>query len=426
MALTDLSTRYDLANELHTRPFPAIKAPATAYFLAIKKQKDAAARNKSKDRKQLIALLDRFGAAHPQPDATHYSGVIGKYYLKWESHSEFVTYSIFDHSQSQAFATPVTDVFPQDWLDTMPGARLCSASITIQIGIEKSKVMPKLAKWFVPESLAVSQVLGGQAAICSDFRIDTSGDVRFAVFVDPKMGAQRIGRTVQRLCEIETYKCMAMLGFSKSRMITAELGRLEANVTQLTGSMMGNGAQSYADSLNQLLQLSQEVEKLIANTSYRFGATFAYETIVKDRIQVLGEEKYHGRQTFREFMMRRFDPAMRTVSASKRRLDDLSKRTERASTLLRTQVEVERSAQNQTLLESMDQRAALQLRLQKTVEGLSIVAISYYAVNLLGYVAAPVFAYWSLSKTTALSALAIPVMVCVWLMVKRIRKKLDG
>ena len=60
----------------------------------------------------------------------------------------------------------------------------------------------------------------------------------------------------------------------------------------------------------------------------------------------------------------------------------LSLRATRAADLLRTRVDVALQAQNQSLLESMDSRSALQLRLQQTVEGLSVVAISYYAVGL--------------------------------------------
>jgi uncharacterized membrane-anchored protein len=67
----------------------------------------------------------------------------------------------------------------------------------------------------------------------------------------------------------------------------------------------------------------------------------------------------------------------------------MAERAERAAELLRTRVDVERSAQNQRLLESMDRRADLQLRLQHTVEGLSVVAISYYAVSLAAYLLAP-------------------------------------
>ena len=123
--------------------------------------------------------------------------------------------------------------------------------------------------------------------------------------------------------------------------------------------------------------------------------------------------------------MRRFDPAMRTVKSTQTRLRSMSDRALRASDLLRTRVDVERSAQNQTLLTSMDRRADLQLRLQRTVEGLSVVAISYYAVNLVLYLTGPLEKGFGISKTT-LAAIATPVIVLlVWLLVQRIRRHVD-
>jgi uncharacterized membrane-anchored protein len=158
--------------------------------------------------------------------------------------------------------------------------------------------------------------------------------------------------------------------------------------------------------------------------SFRFGATAAYEAIVNQRIEVLREQRIEGRQTFAEFMMRRYDPAMRTVKSSESRLAAMAERAERAAELLRTRVDVERSAQNQKLLESMDQRADLQLRLQRTVEGLSTVAISYYAVNLLAYLLEPTAHALHISHGALLAGLVPIVVLAVWLMVRRIRKTL--
>jgi uncharacterized membrane-anchored protein len=162
----------------------------------------------------------------------------------------------------------------------------------------------------------------------------------------------------------------------------------------------------------------------VAQSSFRFGATAAYEQIVHQRIGALREDRFEGRQTFGEFMMRRYDPAMRTVTATKARLAAMSDRAMRAGDLLRTRVDVERSAQNQALLESMDRRADVQLRLQRTVEGLSVVAISYYAVSLAGYLLYPVAEALGLSKGMVTAAVTLPVIALVWWMVQRIRKKL--
>jgi len=176
--------------------------------------------------------------------------------------------------------------------------------------------------------------------------------------------------------------------------------------------------------LHALLQLSAELESMAAQSSFRFGATRAYEAIVDQRITALREQRFKGRQTLAEFMMRRYDPAMRTVKSAEARLGAMSDRAIRAGDLLRTRVDVERSAQNQALLESMDRRADLQLRLQETVEGLSVVAISYYAVSLAGYLLYPLTEPLGVSKGMLTTIVTVPVILAVWGMIRRIRKKI--
>ena len=181
-------------------------------------------------------------------------------------------------------------------------------------------------------------------------------------------------------------------------------------------------ARDAEETLNDLLNISARLESLAVAHSFRFGATGAYEAIVNQRVTVLRETRFNGRQTFGEFMMRRYDPAMRTVKSAERRLEQMAERAERAGELLRTRVDVERQGQNQKLLESMDRRADLQLRLQYTVEGLSVVAISYYAVSLATYLLLPLAEAMHWPKS-ALTAGLVPVVAgLVWLMVRRIRK----
>ena len=174
-----------------------------------------------------------------------------------------------------------------------------------------------------------------------------------------------------------------------------------------------------------MLRHSAELERLDAQVAFRFGATWAYQAIVDQRIDVLREERFKGRQTFYEFMMRRYDPAMRTVRSTETRLTTLVDRARRAGELLRTKVDVERSAQNQALLESMDKRADLQLRLQKTVEGLSVVAISYYAVSLVGYLAYPLAEVVGMTKGALTALITLPVVGAVWYLVHRIRRSME-
>lgn len=423
--IADHPLRYALANELHARPFPVLAVPSRAAFLAIKPERDAAARDRDADRAHLIALLDRFGAPHPQPEATHYFGQIGRHRLKWESHTEFVTYTVFaDGVSERPFDASTFGVLPLDWLSDAPGIRVTSALVHVEDLGDVSDASRKLDDWFVSESLATSMVLDEIGIVAGDFRIDEAGHMRFAVFVEPGTSRRRIGRIVQRLCEIETYKAMSMLGLARVREMSPKMAELDQTLSRLMEDMAGDAA-APDETLKSLLQTSSELENMIAHSAFRFGATGAYEAIVNQRIEILREERFEGRQTLGEFMMRRFDPAMRTVKATEARLQAMSERSTRAGNLLRTRVDVERSAQNQALMESMDRRSDLQLRLQKTVEGLSVVAISYYAVNLVTYVLAPLGEPLGVPKLM-IAALATPVVILlVWAMIRRIRRSVE-
>ncbi len=423
--IADHPLRYAMANELHARPFPSVEAPSRAAYLAIKPASNAAGRDRDADRAHLIDLLDRFGAQHPQPDATHYFGTIGKHQLKWESHTEFVTYTIFGVGLAERPFDAVTfDVFPKDWLEAAPGTRVTSALIVIEVADGDDGIIEKARDWFVPESLAISRVIEDDLIVAGDFRIDHNGHMRFAVFARSHVGNRRVGRVVQRLCEIETYKAMSMLGLSRARGLGGKMAAFDETLTSLLEDMRRT-MDDPAKVLQSLLEVSGEIENALAKSSFRFGATGAYETIVNQRIAVLREERFMGRQTFSEFMMRRFDPAMRTVKSTQERLQAMSDRALRASDLLRTRVDVERSAQNQDLLTSMDKRADLQLRLQRTVEGLSVVAISYYAVNLVLNITGPLESTLGVGKVT-MAAVATPIVLgLVWFMVNRIHKHME-
>ena len=424
--LRDHFRRYELANELHARPFPVIGIPSRAAFLAIKRETDAANRDRALDRAHLEALLDRFGAKHPPPGATHFFGQLGKHRLKWESHTEFVTYTLFsDGVAERPFDGTVYGDFPADWLAEAPGVRLTSALIRVEVRPDDAVIEKKLNDWFVPESLAVSSVLDDSAVVASDFRIDTAGHIRFAVFATQETGERRIGRIVQRLTEIETYKTMAMLALPRARALSADLGEMDQTLSDLVGALRAGEAQT-EQTLAGLLTIGSDLETMLARSSFRFGAMEAYEALVQQRIAILREERYHGRQSLAEFMMRRFDPAMRTCRSVQRRMEAMAERAKRAGDLLSTRVNVDRSEQNARLLQSMDERAALQLRLQKTVEGLSVVAISYYALGLVSALVYPLGAGAGWSKEMVSAAAVLPVVAAVWFVVRRIRKGMDG
>lgn len=420
----DHPLRYQLANELHARPFPAMQSPSTVIYLAVKQPKEAVHRERSLDLAHLKALLDRHGVPHPQPGATHHSAQLGRHTLKWEQHTEFVSYTFYgDGLSARAFDPADFDIFPADWLEDAPGERVTSLMLRILPRPQQSQIKAALQDWFVPESLAVAEVLDGSAVVAGDFRIDPAGHMRFALFADAASGSQRIGRIVQRLCEIETYRAMSMLGFSRARGLSPDIGALDTHLSEMMAQMTSDTVPA-EQTLRQLLSVSAELEAMAARSAFRFGATGAYEALVNQRIGLLRETRYEGFQMFSEFMLRRYEPAMRTVKSTEKRIGTLADRARRGGELLRTRVDVDRSAQNQALLASMDRRADQALRLQHTVEGLSVVAISYYAVSLVAYLMYPVSVLLGMSKGMVTALITLPVVALVWLAVRRLKKTL--
>jgi len=422
--LIDHPLRHATASELHARPFPHISAPARAAFFAYTSAQNDSGRREAADREHFLRLLDHYGVAHPADTESHFFGQLDEVWIKWECHTEFVTYTAFvDDLSDSAFDGSEFSIFPAAWQAALPGTTLSSTSIRIEEDQDTQSIKNKLEDWFVSESLAASRVLDSAAVIAGDYRMDDNGNMRFAVFVPASTGRRRVGRIVQRLNEIEVYKTMSMLGLMRARTLSVELNSVDTNLSALVADLADDKVPA-EDNLNGLLKLSADLEGHSAAVAYRFSASKAYAAIVAQRIEVLRETQFEGRQTFREFMMRRFDPAMRTVQALDSRLQDLISRAIRTGDLLRTRVDVERQTQNQELLSSMNRRADAQLRLQRTVEGLSVVAISYYATGLSLYVLAPFSGLIGLSKGV-LTAAVVPLVVgAVYLALRQIRKRI--
>lgn len=424
----DHPQRYPMTHELHARPFPPLSAPCQAIHLAFMPH-DEAQRDPATQRAHLEALIDRFGAPRPAKDADHYYGQVGRVRLKWERHTEFVSYTLFEDGHADTpFALAVDRLAPADWLASAPGLLLSAIRVHVE-AVDSAEAAERalnerLQKHFVAESLTGAHVGGGQATVFGDFRIHEDGFTRFAVLAGPTSGSRRLGRIVQRLVETETYRILSMLALPVAREVSSKLNRIEVELNTLIGDIAGD-AQDDRETLSHLTRLSAAIESLSADTAFRFAASSAYAALVEQRIEALRETRAADRQTLAEFMARRFRPAMRTIHAAMRRLTDLTGRAARAAALLSARVNVAVETQNRDLLESMNRRAELQLQLQHTVEGLSVVAISYYAVGLAGYLIKPLSKAFDIDPNVLIALVAVPVIGAVWGFIRRIRASMD-
>ena len=376
----DHPLRSVLIEEVHARPFAALQPPEQASHLAFVSGEDAAA----EDFAHLVRSCQHYGVSLPTHGLRHFTFDFGTFRLKWERHGEFCTYTFFRHNAfEQPFSTSVISTVPREWLEAIPGKRLVAVHVAVDPRDGPPRTAADLAAIFQSETLSSSRVFGGAAQTWTDFAVHEDGFGRILVR-DIALDHFEAGRLVQRLLEIETYRMMALVALPLVQEHGPQIRQIEEETAQIARSMSEiAGLEDTRTTLVRLSRLSADVEGITARLSYRVDATRAYFALVRRRIERLREERVQRLQTIEEFMERRLAPAMQTCETAVRRLDSLSRRLARASDLLRTQVDVALQEQNRDVLLSMDRRARLQSRLQRTLEVISIVALTYYLAVLL-------------------------------------------
>ena len=425
--------RRRLADEVHARPPVAVERPGVVSALALLRRPDD-----GDDLAPLRMLLQRHGAALATPSGPHAVAQIDGLRIKWERHSEFTSYTFIralDVDRLAALAQLATafDALPPDWLAALPGQMIKAIDITFLPAGETAPAVDELLRLFTGSTLVGSGVSDSAAWVFTDFQLSDDGRGRWLVLDSHLTHGQR-ARVVQRLLEIGIYRVMAMLAFPVARELAASLTGAEARLSAITARIAQLGAHGVASAasereeralLDDLTRLAAEVENGVATSTFRFAAAQAYWNLVQTRVGELREARLAGVPTISEFLERRLAPAINTVLATARRQQELSARIARASELLRTRVDIAREEQNQRLLAAMERRGKLSLRLQQTVEGLSVAAITYYAVGLIGYLAKALHGAWPSLNPDWITAGSIPILAyAIWRAVHRVRREL--
>jgi uncharacterized membrane-anchored protein len=379
---SDHPERLALADEVHARPPEPLELPSRASYVAVLLDAD----ERERESLHIVGLCALHGVAPPAAGVTQFSTQLGAVRLKWERHGEFSGYTFIARGLSATpFSEPAASLLPAGWLAQVPGRTIVAAHAKlVRIG-EEAPDLAAVAEHFEGNIVVGAGVGEGAGYAFTDFRVHADGHARF-ILMDRSFTPRQAGRMMQRLFEIEAYRMMALLSLPIARRQSPRIVAIERALAELTGGIAREDGNE-EDLLHELTRLAAEIESGLSASQFRFGATRAYAELVRTRISELREVRIPGIQTIEEFMARRFTPAVATSTTVSQRLHDLSERVAQASGLLATRVGIAREKQNQTLLASMDRRAKLQLRLQQTVEGLSVAAIVYYVAGLVGYLA---------------------------------------
>jgi uncharacterized membrane-anchored protein len=402
--------------EIHARPYALVPSSRVIFQLAFMMDGGSGV-----DHAVMAEMSRQRGVSPPGRDARHHTMQWGPGTLRWEQHTEFSTW-FWDGPMPERFGGEVTSHPFGDGFRP-PGSLI--SGIRLEIRPDSPDIENAVAQ-FDQTSLCYGEVKNGQASIYTDFRQNGDGLTQILV-VDRGLTPAGTGALVQRLLEIETYRTLAMLGLPLAQTLSPEIRRIEDGLTGITQRMRGEPRADADGVLADLTRLAADLEANAAVALYRFGASRAYYGIVQERIRSLAETSIPGYETLGMFLERRLAPAMRTCQSVEERQANLSRKLARANGLVRSWIDVELERQNGALLQAMNKRAELQLRLQQTVEGLSVAAISYYVVGLFGYlVKAFVHEGDRIEPTTITGAFVPLALIGVWYVVRRIRRGHDA
>ena len=415
--------RESLFNELHARPFPVLQTPSCLAHLVLLRDTPSDAG----EHQHLQVLCARHGITPPSPESSCYYQNFGSFELRWERHTEFSTYTLIRQGNDQPLfsASPLT-LLPADWLNQLPGQLISALHLELAPAPSSAEGPESIRQYFEGHRLISSQVKEHKARLWSAYRIHNDASGRILIH-NHELNSCQSGRLVRTLLEMETYRMMLLLALPAAKSIAPELNSMDQQLARVIQQI-----QQIADLhderrlLGELSSLAARIEKLISDNNFRFSASQAYYQLISNRLEELREQEVAGMQTFRQFLQRRLTPAWRTCEAVRNELNDLSQRIDRASELLRTRINLTIEAQNQSLMLKMDQRSHTQLRLQQTVEGLSVAAISYYLVGLTKYLADSAKAFGLIENSALVTGLAVPLCVgAVWYAMRRLRRSLQ-
>ena len=399
----DAPQRLTLHNEVHARPAARLRMPALIVYVAVLN----AGVSRSQECEHLRRLPGLQNLTEAQMADNFLRMRFDGYTVKWERHTEYTRYSIVQPLPDEANLAPIDAdplispataratvnlsaqwVVPAEWLSQIPGQTIAAiqmAMVTAKLD-DHAELMTRAQRWFGSKAVLASQIGSGKSWAVTELLVGNDRFERILVIADPEISEGRAGRLSHRLLEMETYRLMALRGLTVAKEMSPLLNEGEKSLSEITAHLDGK-SESDQELLDKLVALAASVERATATHGYRFSATRAYAAIVSTRIAELREQTIFGVQPIGGYLEHRFSPAIATVVATEQRLAALSERIARASALLRTRVDIVTELQNKQLLEKLTRGQELQLRLQTTVEGLSIAAISYYVVTLLAYVA---------------------------------------
>lgn len=408
-----------LLQESHARTPPALQTPSLVTRVAFFSTEES----KENDQ-ELIKNLSAhkgFKLIEATENEAQYSCSLGD--VSWQRHTEFSTLTLYQNHPKKNQSFSIAELVKAIWPEGSLGQLLTAVQIHVDGKDEnfwwkdwetRTSENKNACQCYVNDKLTI---------VWTDLTPQPDGMIHY--YVSDRSGrTHMLGRTAQRLLDVEIYRTLSLLSMPLARRVGPRMAEIDRQIAEIASDLSKKTQTEAEDLLERLTSIAAALEEISVQMQFRLNASLAYADIVNFRLTGLRESKLEGHQRLSSYILRRLKPANRTFQAVKERLLDMSNRIARISSLLRARVDVALEKQNQGLLQSMDRRATQQLKLQRTVEGLSVIAISYYLIGIINYLIKPLKSLNVLPHLELATIVIVPLAVLyVWRVVHRIRNE---
>jgi len=376
--------RLNAHQELHARPFPVMAFDAHLAQLCVKAS--------AKTLELVWQWLSEKVLDLPSDMKAWQSA--GDYWVRVEPHTEFISVLWLTH-QPNAWDT--------QWIERAPTAVLVM-----------SEFAPTSREVLMSRPI-VSHMAVGDVSAGTDFLPSADGVTRWSYHFEQPPTPEQRGKSLQMIVEVETYRIMALVRMDQIRAVHPRL----QEISSIAGGIQLDAAESHSSRamLEELERSEGALDQVWQQVNWRIGASRAYYDLVFQRLDDLGESPVEPLIPISRFLGRRMTPAIKTAETVLRRQQELSNQVSHKANLLRTRMQLD-------LEEQHARQVSRQTRLQSTVEGLSVVAISYYALGLATAAVVPLLP--ASAEKGVKSALVPVVILAVWWTLRRIKRRLEG
>ena len=209
--------RQKVLDEFNRRPYIELSSPLKLSMINILTKK------KEKNYYYLDELCKYLSIPPPLENSNSFiHNYENKFLLKWNSHREFCTFQFIKnedvHSKELFKKSKLQDV-PDLWINSIDNILNCT-NLEVANNINEEN---DIFNAFDNNYIVGSYINNRRGEVYSDFRIDGNGYNRI-LLINNSLTKHQLGRTIQRVLDIESYRSMLMVGLINSNKINSNIG----------------------------------------------------------------------------------------------------------------------------------------------------------------------------------------------------------